>query len=89
LWVETSQAAEKDNSKPLLVALLPVLVLLPISSVHSQEWLCYSTFSANCSAATFGGLDKEALAFEVDLQSVPGVRMIISANQPGISERFA
>src|SRR6266852_7686573 len=48
------QAAEKVNSKRLLVAqaLLPVLVLLHLSSMHSQEWLCYSTFSATCSAAT-------------------------------------
>jgi hypothetical protein len=47
------QAAEKFNSKRLLVAqaLLPVRVLLPLSSMHSQEWLCYSTFSAASSAA--------------------------------------
>ncbi len=44
------QFAEKVNSKPLLVAqaLLPVLVLLPSLSMHSQEWLCYPTFSATC-----------------------------------------
>jgi hypothetical protein len=47
------QAAEKVNSKRHLVAqaLLPVLVLLPLTSMHSQEWLCYSTFSAACLAA--------------------------------------
>jgi hypothetical protein len=47
------QAAEKVNSKRLLVAraLSPVRVLLPLSSKHSQEWLCYSTFSATCLAA--------------------------------------
>jgi Flp pilus assembly protein CpaB len=52
--VAAEQVAEKVNSKPLLVAqaLLPVLVLLHLSSMHSQEWLCYSTFSATCEAAT-------------------------------------
>src|SRR5713101_5775933 len=47
---------EKVNSKRLLVAqaLLPVLVLLHLSPMHSQEWLCYSTFSAACK----GGRDK-------------------------------
>ncbi len=50
------QVAEKVNSKRLLVAqaLLPVLVLLHLSPMHSQEWLCYSTFSAACK----GGRDK-------------------------------
>ncbi len=54
LNVAAEQVAEKVNSKPLLVAqaLLPVLVLLHLSSMHSQEWLCYSTFSATCEAAT-------------------------------------
>src|ERR1700730_3011924 len=53
LWVAASQAAEKVNSMRLLVAqaLLPVRVLLHLSSMHSQEWLCYSTFSAACSDA--------------------------------------
>jgi len=39
--------------KRLLVAqaLLPVRVLLLLSSKHSQEWLCYSTFSAASEAA--------------------------------------
>jgi hypothetical protein len=32
-------------------ALLPVRFLLPLSSKHSQEWLCYATFTANCLAA--------------------------------------
>jgi hypothetical protein len=43
-----SEAAEKIDSKRFQVAqaLLPVRVLLPLSSMHSQEWLCYSTFSA-------------------------------------------
>jgi hypothetical protein len=47
------EAAEKVNSKRLLVAqaLLPVLVLLHLSSMLSQEWLCYSTFSAASSTA--------------------------------------
>src|SRR5712691_8158596 len=54
LWVAASQLAEKVNSEPLLVAqaLLPVLVLLHLSFMHSQEWLCYSTFSASCEVAT-------------------------------------
>ncbi len=54
LDVTAEQFAEKVNSKPLLVAqaLLPVLVLPHLSSLHSHEWLCYSTFSANCEAAT-------------------------------------
>jgi hypothetical protein len=54
LWVAPSAAAEKVNSMRLLVAqaLLPVRVLLPFSSMHSQESLCYSTFSAASSAAT-------------------------------------
>jgi hypothetical protein len=53
LWGAASQAAEKVNSKRLFVAqaLLPVRVLLPLSPMHSQEWLCYSTFSAETSAA--------------------------------------
>jgi hypothetical protein len=52
--VAAEQLAEKVNSKPLLVAqaLLPVLALQHLSSMHSQEWLCYSTFSASCEAAT-------------------------------------
>jgi hypothetical protein len=29
-----------------------VLVLLHLQSMHSQEWLCYWTFSAACEAAT-------------------------------------
>jgi hypothetical protein len=47
------RAAEKVNSKRRLVAqaILPVLVLLHLSSMHSQEWLCYLTFSARCLAA--------------------------------------
>src|SRR5260370_24105557 len=47
------QAAEKVNSNRLLVAqaFLPVLVLLHLSSMHSQEWLCYLTFSAASLAA--------------------------------------
>jgi hypothetical protein len=46
------QVAEKVNSKRLLVAqaLLPVLVLPHLPSTYSQEWLCYSTFSATCKA---------------------------------------
>src|SRR3984893_1880370 len=36
-------------------ALLPVRVLLPLSSMHSQEWLCYSTLSATHSAVTSMG----------------------------------
>jgi hypothetical protein len=46
LWGADSEAAEKVNLKRLLVAqaLLPVLVLLPLLSMHSQEWLRYSTF---------------------------------------------
>src|ERR1700731_3566446 len=41
-------AAGKVNSNRLLVAqaLLPVRVLLPLPSKHSQQWLCYSTLSA-------------------------------------------
>src|SRR5882762_4580929 len=37
---------EKVDSKGFLVAqaLLPSRVLLPLSSMHSQEWMCYSTF---------------------------------------------
>ncbi len=52
--VAAEQLAEKVNSEPLLVAqaLLPVLVLLHLSFMHSQEWLCYSTFSASCEVAT-------------------------------------
>jgi hypothetical protein len=44
--VAAEQAAEKVNSKRFLVAqaLLPVLILLHLSSMHSQEWLWYSTF---------------------------------------------
>jgi hypothetical protein len=36
------QAAEKVESEQVLVAqaLLPVLVLLHLHSMHSQEWLC-------------------------------------------------
>src|SRR5260370_32641083 len=54
LKVAAEQAAEKVNSNRLLVAqaFLPVLVLLHLSSMHSQEWLCYSTFSAASEAAT-------------------------------------
>jgi hypothetical protein len=50
------QAAEKFDSKRLLVAqaLLPVRVVLRLSLLHSQEWLCYSTFSASCLAAEAG-----------------------------------
>jgi hypothetical protein len=46
----TKQFAEKVNSECVLVAqaLLPVLNLQHLRSAHSQEWLCYSTFSANC-----------------------------------------
>jgi hypothetical protein len=49
------EAAEKVNSKRLLVAqaLLPVRISLPLSSKHSQEWLCCSTFSAAPLAAEF------------------------------------
>jgi hypothetical protein len=52
LWGADSEAAEKVNSKRLLVAqaLLPVLVLLPLSSMHNQEWLRYSNFSVASSA---------------------------------------
>jgi hypothetical protein len=47
------QAAEKVDSKRLLVAqaLLPVLILMRLSSMHSQEWPCYAPFSAACLAA--------------------------------------
>jgi hypothetical protein len=46
------EAAEKVKSKRLLVAqaLLPVLVLPHLPSMHSQEWLCYSIFSATSKA---------------------------------------
>src|ERR1700730_4557252 len=46
-------------------ALLPVRVLLSLSSMHSQEWLCYSTLSAAASAATFKGRKSKASASEV------------------------
>jgi hypothetical protein len=44
----------KSRFKAVLVAqaLLPVRVLLPLSSKHSQEWLCTSTLSAASLAAT-------------------------------------
>jgi Flp pilus assembly protein CpaB len=47
------QVAEKVDSLQVLVAqaFLPVLDLLHLHSMHSQEWLCYSTFSAACLAA--------------------------------------
>jgi hypothetical protein len=48
-----SHALEQCKLGRLLVAqaLLPVRVLLPLSPKHSQEWLCYSTFSAAYLAA--------------------------------------
>jgi hypothetical protein len=52
LVAQASQAAEKVDSERVLVAqaLLPVLNLQHLHSAHSQEWLCYWTFSAACSA---------------------------------------
>jgi hypothetical protein len=46
------QAAEKVDSERVLVAqaLLPVLNLQHLHSAHSQECLCYWTFSAACEA---------------------------------------
>src|SRR5712691_7490273 len=77
LNVAAEQVAEKVNSKPLLVAqvLLPVLVLLHLLSMHSQEWLCYSTFSATCEAATHKTLRGAALKARAPGQStVPAPR---------------
>jgi hypothetical protein len=47
------RAIEKCKMKPLLVAqaLLPVRVLLRLSSMHIREWMCYFTFSAAYLAA--------------------------------------
>jgi hypothetical protein len=52
-YVAASQVAEKVDLDCVLVAqaLLPVRVL---QSAHSQEWLCYPTFSATCETATLG-----------------------------------
>jgi hypothetical protein len=52
LVAQASQAAEKVDSERVLVAQahLPVLNLQHLHSAHSQEWLCYWTFSAACSA---------------------------------------
>jgi hypothetical protein len=49
---QASQAAEKVDSERVLVAqaLVPVLNLQHLHAAHSQEWLCYWTFSATCSA---------------------------------------
>jgi hypothetical protein len=49
---QAEQAAEKVDSERVLVAqaLLPVLNLQHLHSAHSQEWLCYWTFSAACEA---------------------------------------
>jgi len=45
-------AAEKVRSGPVLVAqpLLAVWFLQHLAKAHSQEWLCYSTFSVACEA---------------------------------------
>ena len=49
---QVSEATEKVDSERFLVAqaLLPVQVLLQLTSMRSQEWLCYWTFSAATSA---------------------------------------
>jgi hypothetical protein len=46
------QAAEKVHLEPGLVAqpLLAVWILQRLTKAHSQEWLCYTTFSAACEA---------------------------------------
>ncbi len=87
-WADTTPPAAADNRslvvfdqgdevKPLLVAqaLLPVLVLLHLSSMHSQEWLCYSNFSATCSAATFSMHKRQAFRVCVTTPRRPPVAL--------------
>jgi hypothetical protein len=51
--VAAEQAAEKVRSEPGLVAqpLLAVWILQHLTKAYSQEWLCYTIFSAACEAA--------------------------------------
>jgi hypothetical protein len=55
-------------------ALLPMRCLLQLHVVHSQEWLCYSTFSVATEACATKAQNPSAETILVSLRAVLGRR---------------